>query len=39
MRQVALELIDESGIDARRVIRSSQFLQRPDQRFGDERPP
>ena len=36
VREVVLELGDELRIDARRVVGRGQFLQRPDQRFGDE---
>ena len=39
MLEVVVEFGDEGRIYPRRVIRGCQFLQRADQRFGDESPP
>src|SRR5690606_28489707 len=38
MRQVPVEGLDEPGVRARGVVGRRQFLQRPDQGFGDEAP-
>ena len=38
MREVVVEFGDERRIDARGIVGGGQFLERPDQRLGDEAP-